>query len=215
MARAGLVPLLVAGIVVAGCSGAGNPPPHIVIPDTTVAPAVQQPVDQIVAPSQLVIDKIGVNTALKPMGLKKDHTLDVPDLDHVDEADWLCDGFNGSETDPQCRIGAVPGTVAPAVIAGHIDGKGRKGVFYRLKDMAKGDDIQIRRHDGSTLTFRVSSVDCMSKYPGADKNCTPFDPKKVYGNVARPALRLISCGGPFVGGETGYADNIVVFAELA
>lgn len=218
-----VVPLLIAGMTVAGCSGAINPPPHYVIPDaaapssssTTDPPVAQAPVDRIVAPSQLTIDKIGVNAALKSMGLKKDHTLDVPDLDHISEADWLCDGYNHSESAPACRIGAVPGTVAPAVIAGHIDGKGKKGVFYRLRDMAKGDDIKIRRTDGSTLTFRVSSVECMSKYPGADKNCHLFDPKKVYGNVARPALRVISCGGPFVGGETGYADNIVVFAELA
>jgi hypothetical protein len=34
----------------------------------------------------------------------------------------------------------------------------------------------------------------------------------VYGNVARPELRLITCGGTRTG--TGYLDNVIVFATL-
>jgi hypothetical protein len=36
----------------------------------------------------------------------------------------------------------------------------------------------------------------------------------VYGDFTRPGLRLITCGGRWVGGELGYADNVVVFASL-
>jgi hypothetical protein len=38
--------------------------------------------------------------------------------------------------------------------------------------------------------------------------------KEVYGDFSRPGLRVITCGGAWVGGEEGYADNIVVFASL-
>ena len=34
------------------------------------------------------------------------------------------------------------------------------------------------------------------------------------GYVARPGLRLITCGGRWLGDGIGYADNIVVFASL-
>jgi len=203
-----------------GCSGATNPPERIPVIPTTTTPDTSAPASpvadttKLVAPSQLIIDKIGVNTALKPMGLAKDGTLAVPDLDHVGDADWLCAQFYLDAGKPTCKVGAVPGAVGPAVIAGHIDGKGKEGVFFRLKDMTKGDTVQIRRTDASVLTFKVSKVEYMSKSPGEDPKAKVFDPKEVYGNVDHPALRLISCGGPFVGGATGYADNIVVFADL-
>jgi hypothetical protein len=29
-----------------------------------------------------------------------------------------------------------------------------------------------------------------------------------------PRLALVTCGGNWVGGETGYADNVIVFARL-
>jgi hypothetical protein len=54
--------------------------------------------------------------------------------------------------------------------------------------------------------FTVESVEWF------DKARLPAD--RVYGDFSRPALRLITCGGPWVGGSRGYADNIVVFASL-
>ena len=54
--------------------------------------------------------------------------------------------------------------------------------------------------------FEVNSVE---KF---DKGRLPVD--EVYGDFSRPSLRLITCGGQWVGGETGYADNVVVFASL-
>jgi hypothetical protein len=30
-----------------------------------------------------------------------------------------------------------------------------------------------------------------------------------------PRLALVTCGGEWLGGETGYADNVIVFAHLA
>jgi hypothetical protein len=38
--------------------------------------------------------------------------------------------------------------------------------------------------------------------------------ERVYGDFKRPALRLITCGGRWVGSSTGYADNVIVFASL-
>jgi hypothetical protein len=37
-----------------------------------------------------------------------------------------------------------------------------------------------------------------------------FPTSQVYGNVNRPELRLITCGGPRTG--AGYRDNVIVFA---
>ena len=52
--------------------------------------------------------------------------------------------------------------------------------------------------------FTVSAVRTVAK---AD-----FPTEDVYGDVDRPELRLITCGGPRTG--DGYLDNVIVFAEL-
>ena len=36
--------------------------------------------------------------------------------------------------------------------------------------------------------------------------------QRVYGDYSRPSLRLVTCGGTWLGGERGYTDNVIVFA---
>ena len=57
---------------------------------------------------------------------------------------------------------------------------------------------------GPQTEFEVTSVRTVAK---AD-----FPADDVYGNVSRPELRLITCGGPK--DESGYLDNVIVFAAL-
>jgi hypothetical protein len=56
----------------------------------------------------------------------------------------------------------------------------------------------------------VFSVDGVQK---ATK--TNFPTSDVYGNVPYPALRLVTCGGPFDAKTGEYLDSIVVYAHLA
>jgi hypothetical protein len=42
------------------------------------------------------------------------------------------------------------------------------------------------------------------------KDHIPVD--EVFGDASQPGLRVITCGGPWVGGDVGYVDNVVVFA---
>ena len=41
-----------------------------------------------------------------------------------------------------------------------------------------------------------------------------FPTDAVYGNPGYPALRLITCGGPFDAATGSYLDNIIVYAHL-
>jgi hypothetical protein len=43
---------------------------------------------------------------------------------------------------------------------------------------------------------------------------TSFPTDDVYGNVPYPALRLVTCGGPFDANTGEYLDSIVVYAHL-
>ncbi len=62
--------------------------------------------------------------------------------------------------------GPQPGQPGPAVVAGHVDSKDGPAVFYRLADMAVGDEVIVSRHDagpsaspspGSSSTPRTPS----------------------------------------------------------
>jgi hypothetical protein len=78
-------------------------------------------------------------------------------------------------------------------------------VFAR-PEAAPGARIEITRRDRQVAVFEVNSVEQFRK----DRIPVP----RVYSDFSRPSLRLITCGGAWVGGGTGYADNVIVFASL-
>ncbi|MEU7755925.1 class F sortase [Micromonospora sp. NPDC049171] len=144
-------------------------------------------------PTSLAIDKIDVRAPVHEVGIAPDGTIAVPDAARAQEAGWYDQG-------------PTPGQYGPAVIVGHVDTTSGPAVFHQLRELRDGDQIEVSRTDGSVAVFEVNSVE---KF---DKGRLPVD--EVYGDFSRPSLRLITCGGQWVGGETGYSDNVVVFASL-
>lgn len=145
------------------------------------------------APVRLRIPAIEVDTPVISLGLGPDGTVQVPPITADDRAGWY-------------RHSPTPGQVGPSVILGHVTvGAYGDGVFRHLTRLHRGDLIVARREDGSSAEFTVSAVRTVAK---AD-----FPAKEVYGDVARPELRLITCGGPRDGEE--YRDNVIAFAVLS
>jgi sortase (surface protein transpeptidase) len=102
--------------------------------------------------------------------------------------------------------GVRPGQVGPAVIVGHVDSRQGPAVFYRLREMRRGDKIKITRRDGSVVTFVVDRLEQHAK--------TRFPTDDVYLPTLEPALRLVTCDGTFDRSTGHYRDNLVVFAHL-
>jgi LPXTG-site transpeptidase (sortase) family protein len=190
-------------LALAGCGGqpdAQGPPP-----DTQVVAASDSPVSQappattdVTAlpaspPTEVTIPKIGAKSSLIPLGLNADETIQVPPVERPMQAGWY-------EKAP------TPGEVGPAVILGHVDGHKKPGIFFRLKELAAGDEVLVSRQDGSTARFRVTRVERVSK--------KDFPTDLVYGDTEGPELRLITCGGVFDHSAKSYKDNIIVFASL-
>lgn len=145
------------------------------------------------APVRLRIPAIGVDTPVIRLGLARDGTVEVPPITADDRAGWY-------------RHSPAPGQVGPSVILGHVTvGAYGDGVFRDLGRLRRGDRIVAGRKDGSSAEFTVSAVRTVAK---AD-----FPADDVYGDVDRPELRLITCGGPREGEE--YRDNVIVFAKLS
>ncbi len=147
------------------------------------------------APRRLVIPAIGVASTLLNLGQTAAGTIEVPAPGpDYNRAGWY-------------RYSPTPGSIGPAVIAGHVDSAADgPSVFYRLGALRPHDQIRVTRADGSVAVFAVDAVRRYTK--------RAFPTEVVYGDTDRAALRLITCGGPFDRGTGHYLDNIVVLASL-
>ncbi|WP_406178071.1 class F sortase [Streptomyces sp. NBC_00996] len=144
-------------------------------------------------PATLRIPAIGVDTPVVQLGLAADGSVQVPPIAAHDRAGWY-------------RHSPTPGRIGPSVILGHVTvGAYGDGVFRHLARLGRGDRIVVRLENGSTAEFAVTSVRTVAK--------AEFPADAVYGDVNRPELRLITCGGPRTG--DGYLDNVIVFAALS
>ncbi|WP_433392492.1 class F sortase [Micromonospora sp. KLBMP9576] len=144
-------------------------------------------------PVALSVPAIRVAAPVEPVGQAPDGSIDVPPLARADETGWY-------------DHGPTPGEPGRAVVVGHVDTRSGPAVFHELAALTVGDRIEVTRDDRSVVVFAVDSVE----YFGKDE--LPAD--RVYGDDGPPELRLITCGGQWVGGRTGYADNVIAFASL-
>jgi len=169
--------------VAAGVAALPVPTGPIVAPPQSAAAQVARPVS-------LTIPLIGVKTNLITLGLAAGGSMQVPSSSTV--AGW----FTGSPR---------PGSVGSSIIVGHVDNDHAPGVFFRLPELKKGDDIYVKRADGTTAEFRVTEN---RTYP---KDHFPTD--TVYGPTPDAELRLITCGGAFDSVTRHYLSNIIVYAS--
>jgi hypothetical protein len=171
--------------VAAGVAALPAPTGPIVAPPQSAQPA------PVASPVSLTIPLIGVKTQLITLGLAAGGALQVPPLSAASVAGW----YTGSPR---------PGAVGSAIIVGHIDSVTRPGVFYRLSELRRGDDVYVKRADGTTADFRVTSVQTYLK--------DHFPTQTVYGPTPDAEIRLITCGGAFDPATRHYLSNIVVYA---
>lgn len=188
-----------------GCGGAAAAPeaaatasaPPAVVPTSApaapaspaAAPAAPKPAS---APVRVRIPSAGVDASpLLKLGLASDGTVEVPSVADGDKIGWY-------------DKGVTPGETGPAVLIGHFDTARGPAVLKDVSKVRVGDEVTVSRADGSTAVFRVRELEQV------DKKRFPTD--KVYGNTARPELRVITCGGEITDGHR--PDNIILYADL-
>jgi sortase (surface protein transpeptidase) len=141
-------------------------------------------------PSGSEIPAIGVRAPVVPLELNRDRTLEIPA--RFGDTGWWTGG-------------ARPGERGPAVVAGHVDSHTGPAVFYRLSQLRAGDTVVVVRRGGSRVRFVVVRTERYAK--------ARFPTTRVYGRTRAPALRLITCSGPFDRATGHYLDNTVVYAR--
>jgi hypothetical protein len=145
----------------------------------------------VAAPTRVQLPSLGVDSSLAKLDVDSSGALVPPS--GFDEAGWFAGG-------------PAPGDVGPAVIAGHVDSRTGPAVFFRLRDVAVGDPVLVRRADGTTAHFTVTRV---ARHPK-----DAFPTAEVYGPTPDAQLRLITCGGDFDRAGRSYLDNVIVYATL-
>ncbi|WP_326569395.1 class F sortase [Amycolatopsis rhabdoformis] len=181
---------LVASFALAGCGASAPAQQPAAAAPVSAAPTVGLARS---VPVSLDVPSIDAHSSLVQLGLNTDKTVQVPPVTEPLQAGW----YENSPT---------PGQVGPAVVLGHIDGNHQKGIFWRLHEVKKGDQVVIGRQDGSKASFTVTKVDQIAK--------KEFPTDAVYGNTTDPQIRLITCGGAFDPAAHSYLDNIIVYGTL-
>ncbi|MCX5606089.1 MULTISPECIES: class F sortase [unclassified Streptomyces] len=204
-ARRAARPLLAAVFLAAALTGCGTAatatppadaappaaPPAVTPTAAPAAPASATPLPAS-APVRVRIPAAGVDASpLLTLGLAADGTVEVPSVADGDKIGWY-------------GKGVTPGETGPAVLIGHFDTVRGPAVLKDVSRVRTGDEITVSRADGSTAVFRVRELEQV------DKKRFPTD--KVYGDTARPELRVITCGGRITDGHR--PDNIILYADL-
>ena len=181
--------LVLAGLVAAGVVAYGAVQ---LVSDETPLPTFDDPPAvqvEVSDPELIEIPALGVSSDLMPLHLDEAGKLQAPPLDDPMQAGWYAEGVR-------------PGEVGPAVIAAHVNARGKKGLFAELHTLAPGEPVYV-----DDLTFIVDRVEQYDK--------DEFPTLEVYGDTAGPELRLITCGGEIDRSTGHYEDNIVVFASIS
>jgi LPXTG-site transpeptidase (sortase) family protein len=157
----------------------------------TAAPKPPQaPVEQAL-PARVVIPSIGVDAPVSVKTIGPDGTMQPP---------------NGPEDVAWYDFSARPGAGGNAVFSAHVDYHDYgPAVFARLKDLKKGDIVEVRLADGSVRDYEVVlSV----TYPAAT---APF--QEIVGVTSGEMVTLITCAGTFDAASRQYSHRLVVRAS--
>jgi sortase (surface protein transpeptidase) len=170
-------------------------PPVTTQPESTVAtPQAASTKDGRPTPTNVRIPKIGAESTLVAVGLDKAKAIEVPSVDQPMQAAWY-------------KHSQVPGDPGPSILLGHVDGKQKPGIFYKLNDLKVGDEIFVKRADGQELRFVATRTQQVPK--------EQLPEEAIFGTTTESELRLITCGGAFDKAAHSYKDNIIVYAKLA
>ncbi|SHL42176.1 Sortase family protein [Pseudonocardia thermophila] len=184
-------------IALAGC-GATTPNDPERIPADLPTQAATTP--QVADPARVLIPKLGVDDNLVPVGICRGYSEMCPDgpggmeLPPVEDTGWY-------------RPGPEPGEPGPAVLAGHVNWKGRPGALGRIGELEPGDLVTVVDVHGIHRTFVVDTVQQIPKTDYWSRTVPA-----VFGPTPGPELRLVTCSGQVVDGN--YSDNTVVSAHL-
>jgi sortase (surface protein transpeptidase) len=151
------------------------------------------PIPQLI-PVRLVIPVIEINASIESVDIRSDGDLATPTRHPWEDVGWY-------------DLGPLPSERGSAVIDGHLDRPGGyPAVFWRLRDIRVGGDVQVISSAGKALHFRVTRI----AYYSPDK--APL--QDIFGNLGGRYLNLITCAGDWIPGQHQTTLRLVVYTSL-
>ena len=190
----GLFAGLIAGLFFADATSV----PEVAVAAPIRRPEVSEPSERakptpapkpVARPVGIEIPAIDVKAKIVPVGLNEDRSMEVPNF-----------GLAGWYTE-----GPRPGQPGPAVVVAHVDSRAGPDVFYRLRELERGDRITIRSADGKARHWVMDSAEQTPK--------DELPTERIWNPTRRPVLRLVTCGGLFNYATRSYQDNVIVYAQ--
>ena len=154
-------------------------------------------------PMRLLIPAIDINAVVEEVGIltQSNKLGDNPgDLATPTQSPWDDVGWYDA--------GPRPGERGSAVIDGHLDDQyGQPAVFWNLRKLHAGDEVQVVMSNGKKLTFRIMRIASYSP------QAAPL--QDIFGNNGGIYLNLITCAGYWVPSEGQTTLRLVVYTTLA
>jgi LPXTG-site transpeptidase (sortase) family protein len=163
----------------------------IVAPSPTPQPRPPLSPVEPALPERLIISDIGVDAPVNMKSTGADGVMQPP---------------NGPGDIAWYDFTARPGSGGNAVFSAHVDYHDYgPAVFAKLKDLDKGDVIEVLLADGATYRYQVvvSVTYAAAEAPVAD----------IVGPTVRETITLITCAGSFDAASRQYSHRLVVRAE--
>lgn len=140
--------------------------------------------------ARLKITKIGVDAAIKDMGVTSGGIMDVPN--NLIDVGWF-------------SFGTRPGEIGSAVIGAHNRFSSKPGVFANLDQLVKGDVLSVVDARGVSTSFVVMDI---RTYDATDANTGIFESKNGV------HLNLITCSGDWNPSTKTYTKRLVIFTDV-
>ena len=168
------------------------PSPTATLQPAPTATAVPPPVSN--APlARISIPAIAVSAPIITLGLDAAGAMQSPS--NPDDVGWY-------------TFAARPGNGSNVVLSGHVDYLGARGpvtaVFWRLRDLKAGDEVQLALTDGASFAYRISSVEIVDADLSAEKV------REIVGPTSTEQITLITCTGTFNPSVRDYNKRLVV-----
>ncbi|MBE1576136.1 class F sortase [Amycolatopsis roodepoortensis] len=192
------VSVSVAGGAPAAPAQQETPPPPDIVPTTPTAappPAASSKAPDAPKPQGPGTIKLPAGGAAKLVRKELGPGAELPVPENLGEVTWW-----GAE------LSAATGA---SVFAGHVNWKGATGPFAELWTERIGGTVTVVDKAGKSWQYKVSQLITLKK------NELPQRADELFGQSGPHRIVLVTCGGRWVGGETGYAENRVVIADPA
>lgn len=160
-------------------------------PELSVTLGTTSPTAEPVQPPGTVRLPDGSTATLVKRGLTEDNTLPIPK--DLDKAAWW---------------GAGLGESGAMLLSGHVNWNGEAGPFKELLNIQPGQNVTVLDNSGAKWVYQVREVHKVSKKK------LPSVAPELFSQDGKHRLVLVTCGGEFIGGQTGYASNIIAIADL-